>query len=176
MPWNNLCLRHFLATLGVPLGLFGHSSTPHGYPDWLRQFRTNIVNHKAVRFLLKPSFYAMKQFLFGVVCWHIWVAPWVVWASPRRHGGTPCGYPDWLGQFRTNIATRKADRICLEPSFYAMKQSLFGAISCHIGGAPWVVRASQLPLGSIGVPPEVIQTDCNSLKPILLLQKLTGSD
>ena len=91
--------------IGVPLGLFGHSSTPHGYPDWLRQFRTNIVNHKAVRFLLKPSFYAMKQFLFGVVCWHIWVAPWVVWASPRKHGGTPCGYPDWLGQFITNIVT-----------------------------------------------------------------------
>ena len=71
-------------------------------------------------------------------------------APPRRYRGTSWGYTDWLQKFRTNIYS--ADRIRLTPSFYAMKQSLFGALSCHIGSTPWVVWASQHPLEGMWLP------------------------
>ena len=75
-------------------------------------------------------------------------------------------YSDWLGPFRTNIVTQKADRIHLKPSFHAMK-NLFWAYSCLIGGALWVVRESQNPLVIMGVSLVGILTGWDSLEPIL---------
>ena len=66
-------------------------------------------------------------------------------------------------------------RICLKPSFFAIKQSLFGVLSCHVGSAPRVVWASQHRLGGMWIPPVCILPSLSSLESILWLIKLTGS-
>ena len=65
----------------------------------------------------------------------------------RRHGGTPSGYFDWLGQVRANIVAQKNDRICLKPSFYAIEQSVWGPFLPYWG----------FPMGSLSIstPPRM---------------------
>ena len=98
-----------MGNLSIPIPPTSHASTHCGYPDWLGQFKANILTKKDDSICLKPSFYARKQSVWGPF-WPYWGFPMGRLSTsvpPNRHGGTLCGYSDWLV---TNPQSRRPEK------------------------------------------------------------------